>query len=238
MATRLILSILTAVVLVSGLIAPAPAGRAWAADDQEPSMLTFEASVERTLADQSYQTELPAEEAAPDPPAEWKWPKWLVTGLNWLAAGVGAALILYVIYVLARDHWMSRGGGESHQPIRETKPASKPSVRAPARGDRPSAAKAEAEAEQGRFLEAVHLLLLTALRLVEGRASRRFPPASTSREILTGPGIEDDDMVALEILVQHVERGLFACQKVCRPDYEKCRVAFDMLTRQPVADSK
>jgi hypothetical protein len=85
----------------------------------------------------------------------------------------------------------------------------------------------EALAAQGRFAEAIHALLLRALRGL-ARALGGFARGLTSREILPRAPA-GAPRAALEELVGTVERHEFGAQPLSAADFERCRSAAALL---------
>jgi len=82
-------------------------------------------------------------------------------------------------------------------------------------------------ARQGRYAEAVHVLLLNALDRMLERSDEQFSPSLTSREILSRPDIAGSARTALGVLVDSVERTLFGGRPATEADYRRCRASFD-----------
>jgi len=85
---------------------------------------------------------------------------------------------------------------------------------------------AEALAGQGRFGEAIHVLLLRTLEELARRVTMRLPRSLTSREILARVAVPDDARVALSDLVSAVEVTHFGGQEPSQDDYLACRERF------------
>jgi hypothetical protein len=79
---------------------------------------------------------------------------------------------------------------------------------------------AEHLAAEGRFAEAIHVLLLRTLTEL-GRKEGRFSVDLTSREILAKVRVREDPRQALKVLVGSVEKSLFAQRPVDRMDYDR-----------------
>ncbi len=82
---------------------------------------------------------------------------------------------------------------------------------------------ADALAAEGRFADAIHVLLLRALRDV-ARARGDFARGTTSREVVARVD-ESAAQTALAELVATAERHEFGGRDLGRPDFERCRVA-------------
>ena len=190
-----------------------------------PTAQSPEAIAREILADPAYQTELPGALGsegglgiAPgtdgrDEPFDldlpgsrsgqpvFQWLMWLLmlaVGLA-LAARLGRALAERRRDVEPLEE-RDRAGGAA--------PAARPSA--------PPLAEVEALAAEGRFGEAIHLLLLRTLE------SLRPAPSLTSREVLAQLAWTGERGRALAALVEAVELSLFGARVPDRADYEAC----------------
>jgi hypothetical protein len=93
-----------------------------------------------------------------------------------------------------------------------------------------SLAEADAMAGQGRFVEAMHLLLLHSLAEIRRRPRLEFSDSLTSREILRRAGLPQEVAAALKWIVARVELSYFGDYPATRPDYESCRARYEALT--------
>ena|GEM_PF-4956215 len=180
-------------------------------------------SRDRVLTGGGYQTERPKPEEIPevDP---LRIPPWLIDTLLWAAGIAVVLLVAYFLFKLALELWGSGFNLKRRQsnlvdeaPRVETVP--------PARreAEQRTLAEADALAAQGRFGEAIHLLLLVAMERLRRELGPRVAPAMTSREILhlaplPGPAAEPlGRMVALSE-IKH-----FGGRAASEPDYRNCR---------------
>jgi hypothetical protein len=81
-------------------------------------------------------------------------------------------------------------------------------------------------ADQGRFVEAMHVLLLQGLDEMRTRLDLRFADSLTSREIVTRSSAPADAKTALREIIQWVERAYFGDHPADRSDYDACRRSF------------
>lgn len=88
---------------------------------------------------------------------------------------------------------------------------------------------ARALAAEGRFEEAVHLLLRGAIDDVGELAQLVVEPAMTSRELLRHAELEPASRGAFEDLVMSVEVSLFGGLAVSSDDFERCARSFEHL---------
>jgi len=88
---------------------------------------------------------------------------------------------------------------------------------------------ARALASEGRFEEAVHLLLRGAIDDVGELCRLVVEPAMTSRELLAEAELEPASRGAFEDLVMSVEVSLFGGLAVSEDDFERCARSFEHL---------
>jgi hypothetical protein len=92
-----------------------------------------------------------------------------------------------------------------------------------------SLAMADALAEQGRFVEAMHILLLHCLDEMKRRLKVDIADSLTSREIVRRAHLPDQAAVALKGIVIRVESSYFGDHPAGRPDYLSCRGRYEEL---------
>ncbi len=151
----------------------------------------------------------------------WNWnfdpPRWLY----WAAAVLFALILLYILRDLipgwrARgdDGWADGAVGASAGPLS------------------PEANLADADylAGQGRFVEAMHLLLLHSLGEIRRRLNLEFSDSMTSREIVRRASLPEAGTAALRGIVTRVELSYFGDHPAERPDYDACRARYEELT--------
>jgi hypothetical protein len=103
-------------------------------------------------------------------------------------------------------------------------------------GARPQAAKlmlgaADALAAEGRFAEAMHMLLLEGLAHMRQRLDEPFADSLTSREIVQRTNLPAEARAALRDVVARVEFTYFGEYPAAAADYAACRVSFDALAQ-------
>lgn len=81
-------------------------------------------------------------------------------------------------------------------------------------------------ARQGRFDEAIHVLLLRTLQELARRLPERLPSSLTSREILSRVRMPDDARSALSVLVGAVEVSHFGAATPGPDEFHQCRHYF------------
>jgi hypothetical protein len=90
-----------------------------------------------------------------------------------------------------------------------------------------ASANAEELAQQGRYREAIHLLLLHALNEMRQRLKAQFADSLTSREILRAANLASAGGAALQDMIGRVEKSYFGEYPVAAEDYTACRASFD-----------
>jgi hypothetical protein len=90
-------------------------------------------------------------------------------------------------------------------------------------------AAADELASQGRFVEAMHVLLLRGLADIRARLDEPFADSLTSREILRNMRLPEKVRDALRDVVGRVEWTYFGEHPAGRDDYLACRMSFDVL---------
>ncbi len=98
------------------------------------------------------------------------------------------------------------------------------------------AANADELARQGRYMEAIHLLLLHALSVMRLRLRVQFPDSLTSREILRAANLASEGRAALQDMVSRVELSYFGEYPSVEEDYTACRASFDVFVHHLEAD--
>jgi len=118
-----------------------------------------------------------------------------------------------------------RGADPQTGPEAEVSPAS-PGERPPVFDD------AARLAGQGRYAEAVHALLLAAIRHFAERSRTAIQPSRTSRELVRLLPLGPEAREAFAELVRTVELSLFGGAEVGAEDYERNLARFQELTRR------
>jgi uncharacterized protein DUF4129 len=217
----------------AALLAPAPAG----AQSQNAGLAEVRAKAQGVLADPRIQRELPAHPepkeiglsgARLDPPPP-------PVSLPVVRAGAFLArtvfLVLLVVAVVLLGVWLLgkiprwRSEEETGADRRGEEPAAAPD-REPAFED---AARLAAE---GRYAEAIHTLLLAAIRLFAERSRTAVQPSRTSRELIRLLPLGAETREAFSELVRDVELSLFGGAPVSLEDYERSLSRFRVLTRR------
>jgi hypothetical protein len=202
-----------------------------------PSAQAVQDAARAELALPGYQTALPDEATAATaaskkaglrrrvdaPPAPAPSPLAGVAGATvWVLAGVGALLVLLW---LLRD-LLGLGARPTRAAVdaRPDDATVRAVVAAPLRD-------AEALAADGKFGEAIHILLLRTLAALVERSQRRIPPSLTSREIIAAAHLRADADAALRGLVSAVEVSHFGGQEPAAAEWQLCLDHFHRFAR-------
>jgi hypothetical protein len=190
-----------------------------------PSAQDAQDTARDVLEDDAFQTELPVGESAATPkstdrPPSFSWrsdrttesaPSGtddLVSTIVWIVVGL---VLVAVLFVFVRESLEGRNLGgddpeDGHAPTVH--------VDATALGD------AELLAREGRYVEAIRVLLLRTFEAIGRRAM--LSSALTSREVLGAVEMSASAHLALSDLVAAVEVSHFGGQNVGEDDYQRC----------------
>lgn len=164
---------------------------------------------------------LQSAEAALDP---------IVALLRWFGlGGVAAQLVrlvgvgVAVVGILLFGAWLARRLAERGDAGAGPDGASSPAL------DAGPLVDAEALAEQGRFGEAIHLLLLRTFEVLARRMGSRLAPGMTAREALARLTLPAPARPALADLVDAVETTTFGGRTASERDYRRCAERFGVL---------
>ena len=189
-----------------------------------------------TIANEGLQTSLPA---LPDqPPPEL--PQWLLDffewldrffeqsgdGLIWVLWGLAALLVLFIAYRLFPGFadWINGLlGRKAEEEVPEQGLAEASAARA-------RLADADALAAEGRFAEAVHLLLYRSVDDIAARRPGLVKPAITSRDLAASRDLPGTPRTAFARIARAVEVSLFGGQPVDAGVWGECRAAYAELT--------
>jgi len=199
-----------------------------------------EARARAALADPRYQRALPNQ---PDPKEEPDARPERVGAPSASAAvplpvlGAGAAIsklvfvVMLIVVVALVAFWIV-------QAIPRRRTAEEAAAPAPA-GDAAGAAGPELSFEdaarlaaEGRYAEAVHALLLAAIRHFAARTRTAIQPSRTSRELVRTLPLAPDAREAFADLVRTVELSLFGGEPLGAEEYERNLERFRALTRR------
>jgi hypothetical protein len=165
------------------------------------------------------QTEFPRRNEPVRVPWRIAIPEWLI----WIAAAVAAALVLYAL----RDPLLALLGRRKEE-WEPPAPGADETVLAPGVD---ALASADALSREGRFVEAMHLLLLQSLADIREQLRETFADSLTSREILRGARLNPAGRSSLREIIAAVEQTYFGGYPAQGDDYAACRRNFDALRR-------
>jgi hypothetical protein len=131
-----------------------------------------------------------------------------------------ALLVLAVLAVVALALFLLRGVQARRERWSPAAPAAAPDASREAPAEHPFG-DADRLAAQGLYAEAVHVLLLQALRHLTERFRVPLQPSRTSREVLRVLPLKPERREVLADLVRMVERSLFGGSTLGLADYEK-----------------
>jgi hypothetical protein len=194
-----------------------------------PDAATLQRAHEAMLADKTLQFTLPGI-PPPKPPPGWlkglaeffDFVGPIMPYLFWGLLGLG---IIVIVYFVARELFGLELGWKK-----------KAGARAAAVDWRPDREKArilledaDALAAQGRYDEAVHMLLLRGVADITARRPRLIGPALTSRDIASLPELPSKARPAFGLIADIVERSFFGGRPVTEPGWREARDAYEQL---------
>lgn len=141
----------------------------------------------------------------------------------WLIVIAGVGMLLYIFRDMIPMFRISRGAdwtGDESGTAETGQPAAGMALGA-----------ADELAAQGRYVEAMHVLLLQALAEIRVRLNEQFADSLTSREILRSKQLSDDLRHPLRDVVNRVEWTYFGEHPAEQNDYLACRTSFAALAR-------
>jgi hypothetical protein len=173
---------------------------------------------EQTIRRLNLQTDFPAVAELP----RFKLPS-LPTAVLWVVIAVAIAILIYafrdlipILRSAQSEDWASDEGGQGEGKVRT-----------------PTAALGAADqlAAEGRFVEAMHVLLLQGLAAIRVGLDEEFADSLTSREILRSARLSDTGRSSLRDIVDRVELTYFGQRPAALTDYVACRTSFNALTQ-------
>lgn len=196
----------------------------------------FDALHEQYIAEETLQLERPREEVEP-PREPVNLPDWLISFLRALGPiikiifYVGVALIaayilyhiIYVVMGIRFDGWGQRNGRRGK--VRDDVLA--PSLKPDAAEARSLLDQADALAREGRFAEAVHLLLFRSIEDIQTRRDKRLSNALTAREIGQLDDLPSAPRKALDPIIALVERSFFGGREVDEAGWMTARKSYE-----------
>jgi hypothetical protein len=192
----------------------------------------------QTIAGGEIQTAFPPPPPPPSPPPEWlkslfdaiasffQWSAPAAKPLLWVGVAVVVLFLLYH-FVPAFARWVDNlrygrkaGEGDDVDSI----------GLAEAGAARALLAEADALAAEGRFAEAVHLLLYRSVEDIEGRRPGLVKPAMTSRDLAEAQDLPTIARDAFSRIARAVEISLFGGRSIDAGAWQTCRSAYAELT--------
>ncbi|HEV2600153.1 DUF4129 domain-containing protein [Sphingopyxis sp.] len=191
----------------------------------------------QTIAGGQIQTAFPPPPPVPQTP-EWlkslaeaiasffRWSAPAATPLLWIAVAVIILLLLY-FFVPPFARWVDNlrfrrkaDDDEAHDGIGLVE----------AGAARALLAEADALAAEGRFAEAVHLLLYRSVEDIEGRRPGLVKPAMTSRDLAEARDLPSVARDAFSRIARAVEISLFGGRAIDSGAWDQCRAAYAEMT--------
>jgi len=213
-------------------VATEPQGQGWLLDPE-----LVDPGYDRTMAGGEIQTAFPPPQPQPDTP-EWLLSLFRAVGdfFQWSAPvlkvglWIGAALlVLFLLYhfVPGFAQWVDRlrfrrktVDGNADDAVGQ----------AEAGAARALLSEADALAADGRFAEAVHLLLYRSVEDIEGRRPGLVRPAMTSRDLAEAQDLPTAARGAFSRIARAVEISLFGGRAIDAGAWAACRTAYAELT--------
>jgi hypothetical protein len=170
-------------------------------------------------------------EAEPPPPELPDWLRALFEFLGgfqpvfevlfWAAIALLVGLILYfVARELLRHYRKEASGGKAPDDVI-------PDWRPPVARARALLSDADRLAAEGRYAEAIHLLLFRSIEEIDAKRPHAVKPALTSRDILDLQALPSVARPSLSRLVTTVEWSFFGGRPVGPADFSACRRAYE-----------
>jgi hypothetical protein len=152
--------------------------------------------------------------------------------------GAGAAIgkvvfiVLIVVVVLLLVGWIGQAIVRRRREAPAAEVAAEGAEGEAVRGREPAFDEATRLAAEGRYAEAVHALLLAAIRHFAERSRVSIQPSRTSRELVRLLPLGAEAREAFSDLVRTVELSLFGGAPVGQEEYEQSLARFRDLTRR------
>ena len=196
----------------------------------------FEAAHEALLERDNLQFERPVIEVEPPefrkPSPFFNWLGQLFSGLGplfqllfYLGAAAIAAGILY--FILRQIPNIRLQGLRRKDKVTEEDDHVISNVRPDEKKARAWLEEADALAKEGRFSEAVHLLLFRSIEDIQSKRKAPIPQALTSREIERLDGLPTGPRNALRPIISLVERSFFGGHSVNAENWTSARAAYE-----------
>jgi hypothetical protein len=195
----------------------------------------FERLHRELLADPSLQFQFERAEA-PQPPPSWLEPlirliEAIAPFLNYVFWAGVAFVVGLIVYVIVREvlrrlpDATNEAKAEEDVPVPEYRPAA---ARAHALLE-----EADRLAKEGRFGEAVRVLLHRSIEDMEKAFPDAIMPSMTSREISMIEHLSEAGRTTFTLIARAVERSLFAGRPLTAETYTDCRRAYEGFALEP-----
>jgi hypothetical protein len=139
----------------------------------------------------------------------------------WIALIGGGAMLIYSLWDML-PVWRIRRSGAWYSPVAEADNTSLSQAAA-------VVTASDELAQQGRFDEAMHVLLLQSLTELRRRLDEQFADSLTSREILRKVRLSQDGRSAFGEIIAQVEWTRFGQHPAVLAEYLACRESFSRL---------
>jgi hypothetical protein len=163
------------------------------------------------------QTELPKEPERP------RFNIKLPSEVLWVVIAIALGVLLYTFKDMIPILRAQQGGAWSGEDTEAGEVVARPPAQVLGAADELAA--------QGRYVEAMHVLLLQGLADIRARLEEQFADSLTSREILRSTKLSDAGRSSLRDIVNRVEWSYFGEHPAGEPDYVACRSSFNALAQ-------
>lgn len=183
------------------------------------------------LRDTSIQFDLPPHIVKQNPPPEWlksllrgmqSFVEWVGPAWQWILIAIGVALAIALLFAIspAARRWVAER--LARRPQGQDEAAWRP--------DQASARTlledADRLAAEGRYDEAVHLVLFRSIEDIDRWRGNPLAPSLTSRDIAALPALPDRARSIFGNIVAAVEASLFARRPLGKSDWEQVRTDY------------
>jgi hypothetical protein len=197
-----------------------------------PSREALQAAQARLMADKTLQFTFAK---SPPPPELKPTPGWLkaleaflsgVGGvMNWVFWGGVALIVALILYFVIREILRARWPERFKRPPKAA-PA-EPEWRPEAAVARALLDEADRLAAEGRYAEAVHLILYRSIEDIQGHRPALVRPAFTTREIAGLDGLPSAARSTFQTIAHVVEHSFFGGRDVDAAGFSECRQAYE-----------
>lgn len=207
--------------------------------DEPPPAVSVEEAHKALLDDPEMQLERPSAEATPPRDRQRNRRSW---GIGDFFAGVFgalgpvfriifyvgiAAVVGFILYFIARNLLGVRLGGSEDDEEAGVADDVFSDVRPDAAAARSLLEEADALAREGKFAEAVHLLLFRSIEDIQTRKSGGLPRSLTAREIGRLGALPEAARAALGPIIRIVERSFFGGRAVDEAGWKEARTSYE-----------